>query len=94
MAHGSPSKERETACRISRIQGLPPESRPGIVRLIRHAWKDRMTSGREGNIRRNHLEVGARPWPPGGWSKRHRLYLRTAREKAQQRVIRPRGTTA
>ena len=25
--------------RISRILGLPPESRPGIVRLIRHAWK-------------------------------------------------------
>ena len=55
-----------TADRLPDIanSGLPPESRPGIVRLIRHALKDRKTSGREGNIRRNHLEAGARPWPP------------------------------
>ena len=48
-----------TADRLPDIanSGLPPESRPGIVRLIRHALKDRKTSGREGNIRRNHLEV-------------------------------------
>jgi hypothetical protein len=55
-----------TADRLPDIanSGLPPESGPGIVRVIRHALKDRETSGREGNIRRNHLEVGARPWPP------------------------------
>ena len=48
-----------TADRLPDIanSGLPPESRPGIVRLIRHALKDRETSGREGNIRRNHLEA-------------------------------------
>ena len=37
--------------------GLPPESRPGIVRLIRHAPKNRKTSGREGNTRGDHLEA-------------------------------------
>ena len=43
-----------TADRLPDIanSGRAPESRPGIVRLIRHAWKDRKTSGREGNIRR------------------------------------------
>ena len=83
-----------TAARLPDIanSGLPPESRPGIVRLIRHALKDRKTSGREGNIRRNHLEV--EHGPPGGWSRRRRPYLRTTREKARERVIRPRGTTA
>lgn len=37
-----------TADRLPDIanSGLPPESRPGIVRLIRHTWKDRETSGR------------------------------------------------
>jgi len=41
-----------TADRLPDIanSGLPRESRPGIVRLIRHAWKDRKTSDREGNI--------------------------------------------
>jgi hypothetical protein len=43
--------------------GLPPESRPGTVRLIRHTWKGRETSGREGNIRRNQLEAEHRSWP-------------------------------
>ena len=43
--------------------GLPPESRPGTVRLIRHTWKGRETSGREGNTGRNQLEAEHRPWP-------------------------------
>jgi hypothetical protein len=52
-----------TADRLPDIanSGLPPESRPGIVRLIRHALKDRTTSGREGNTRRDHLERSTRP---------------------------------
>jgi hypothetical protein len=47
-----------TADRLPDIanSGLPPESRPGIVRLIRHALKDRQTWSRR-EYPRNHLEA-------------------------------------
>jgi hypothetical protein len=90
----SSSKERHSPLADIANSGLPPESRPGIVRLIWHALKDRETSGRAGNIRRNQLEAEAPVLAADGWSRRRRPYHHTTREKAQQHVIRPRGTTA